>query len=411
MNILFLTTGRMDSFKTHSIYPDLLREFMKNGHTVYAVSTLERRYGQSTCCDTENGSFLLRVRIGNLTKCGLAEKGISTLRIRSQFQKAIDRYFPDVHFDLIVYSTPPITLSGVIQYYKKRDNARTYLMLKDIFPQNAVDIGILRKTGVKAPLYRYFRHQEKKMYAISDTIGCMSPANAEYVRRHNPDIPSERIKVCPNCIELENVSLSKEERRLIRRKYGLPEDKTVFLYGGNLGKPQGIPFMLDCFSRCESSDAFFFVVGDGTEFDRIKAYIDERKPKNLRLERRLPKEDFDRMTSACDVGMIFLDHRFTIPNFPSRLLTYLQARVPVIAFTDPNTDIGKVILEGNFGWWRTSDDAGSAAKLIDSVCTSVGLALLGENGYRYLCENYTVSVAYDAIISRCNCECTQAERK
>lgn len=411
MNILFLTTGRMDSFKTHSIYPDLLREFMKNGHTVYAVSTLERRYGQSTCCDTENGSFLLRVRIGNLTKCGLAEKGISTLRIRSQFRKAIDRYFPDVHFDLIVYSTPPITLSGVIQYYKKRDNARTYLMLKDIFPQNAVDIGILRKTGVKAPLYRFFRHQEKKMYAISDTIGCMSPANAEYVRRHNPDIPSERIKVCPNCIELENVSLSKEERRLIRRKYGLPEDKTVFLYGGNLGKPQGIPFMLDCFSRCESSDAFFFVVGDGTEFDRIKAYIDERKPKNLRLERRLPKEDFDRMTSACDVGMIFLDHRFTIPNFPSRLLTYLQARVPVIAFTDPNTDIGKVILEGNFGWWRTSDDAGSAAKLIDSVCTSVGLALLGENGYRYLCENYTVSVAYDAIISRCNCECTQAERK
>ena len=409
MNILFLTTGRMDSFKTHSIYPDLLREFMRNGHTVYAVSTLERRFGQPTCCDTENGSFLLRVRIGNLTKCGLAEKGISTLRIKSQFKKAIDRYFPDVRFDLIVYSTPPITLSGVIQYYKKRDNARTYLMLKDIFPQNAVDIGILSKTGAKAPLYRYFRRQEKKMYAISDTIGCMSPANAEYVKRHDPEIPPERISLCPNCIDLEDVSLSEEEKRSIRGKYGLPEDKTVFLYGGNLGKPQGIPFMLECFSRCENSDAFFFVVGDGTEFDRIKAYIDENKPKNLRLERRLPKEDFDRMTSACDVGMIFLDHRFTIPNFPSRLLTYLQARVPVIAFTDPNTDIGKVILEGDFGWWGTSDDADSAARLIERVCKDPELLSLGENGYRYLCKNYTVSVAYDAIMSRC--QPAQAERK
>ena len=52
------------------------------------------------------------------------------------------------------------------------------------------------------------------------------------------------------------------------------------------------------------------------------------------------------LANSCDVGLIFLDKRFTIPNFPSRLLSYMQASMPVLAATDVNTDIGKVIEEG-----------------------------------------------------------------
>jgi len=37
--------------------------------------------------------------------------------------------------------------------------------------------------------------------------------------------------------------------------------------------------------------------------------------------------------------MIFLDYRFQIPNFPSRLLSYMAAGMPVIVATDPNTDM------------------------------------------------------------------------
>ena len=83
-------------------------------------------------------------------------------------------------------------------------------------------------------------------------------------------------------------------------------------------------------------------------------YFRETNPKNMRLMKRLPKNDFDRMIAACDVGMIFLDHQFTIPNFPSRLLAYMQAGLPVLACTDTNSDIGKVITEGYFGWWCVS---------------------------------------------------------
>ena len=56
--------------------------------------------------------------------------------------------------------------------------------------------------------------------------------------------------------------------------------------------------------------------------------------------RSLPKADYETIVASCDVGMIFLDHRFTIPNFPSRMLSYMKAKIPILAVTDPNTDVG-----------------------------------------------------------------------
>ena len=65
--------------------------------------------------------------------------------------------------------------------------------------------------------------------------------------------------------------------------------------------------------------------GNGTEFEKLKTFFDEYRPRKYAFDENTPREDYDRMIAACDVGMIFLDHRFTIPNFPSRLLSYMQA--------------------------------------------------------------------------------------
>ena len=135
MKVLFLTIGRFEGIEAHSIYPDLLREFRNNGHEVYIVAAQEKRYGLPTACVEENGVTILRVCIGNITKCGMIEKGISTLQIEKQYKTAIKHFFKDTKFDLVMYSTPPITLCGVVEFIKKRDHAKSYLLLKDIFPR------------------------------------------------------------------------------------------------------------------------------------------------------------------------------------------------------------------------------------------------------------------------------------
>ena len=400
MNILFLTTGRMGHIEDHAIYPDLLRRFRDHGHQVYHVSTYERRVGRKTEYTEESGTHALRVRIGNLTKCSVIEKGISTILIESQYRAAIRKYLSGVKFDLVLYSTPPITLVGVIRYIKKRDGARSYLLLKDIFPQNAVDLNMMTKSGLKGLLYRYFRGREKQLYAVSDRIGCMSEANVRYVTEHNAEVLPERVEVCPNCIEVQDVSAVPQQRRSIREKYGIPQEKTVFVYGGNLGKPQGIPFIIECLRRMqEHPDAYFLIVGDGTEFGRLQAFAEKEKPSNMKLLRRLPKDDYDRMIAACDVGLIFLDHRFTIPNFPSRLLAYMQAGLPVLAATDPNTDVGRVIEAGGFGWWCESNDAEEFAKRAEQAL-GADLAEMGGRGMKYLREKYQAETGYRIIMER-----------
>lgn len=400
MNILFLSLGRFESINQYSLYTDLLRQFAEKDHKVYVISSREKRTKLPTELVEENNATILKVRVGNITKTNLIEKGISTITLEKKYIKSIVQYFNGVKFDLILYTTPPITFAKVVSFVKKRDGAKSYLLLKDIFPQNAVDLGILNEKGI---IYHFFKRKEQMLYGISDYIGCMSQANCEYIIKHNPQINPDIVEICPNSIEVRNFKLNVAEKKQLRLQYGIPLDKRVFVYGGNLGKPQGIPFLMKFLENIEKDGkSFFLIVGDGTEYKKLALFLEKTKLENVKLMRKLPKEEFDRMIAACDVGMIFLNYRFTIPNFPSRLLSYMQAGLPIFACIDMVTDVGKVIVEGEFGWSCESDSIDSALKCIEYICeiSNEELENKGAKAYQYLCEHYKVSVSYNTIVKK-----------
>ena len=401
MNILFATLCDINSIDDRNIYTDLLREFIRNNHKVYIASPLEKRHKRNTELIIEGNSALLKIKIGNIQKTNVFEKGIYTILLEHKFKSAIKKYFPNVKFDLLLYSTPPITLVNVIKYIKKRDAAKTYLLLKDIFPQNAVDSEMFSR---KSPIYNYFRAKEKSLYEISDHIGCMSQANVDYVVAHNSYIDVRKVEVCPNSIELFDIEKDFTNTEIIKNKYRIPFDKIIFLYGGNLGKPQGVDFIVECLKAVKSnSEAFFLIVGSGTEYAKLEKYKNENEQSNYLLLPYLPSDKYEILVNSCDVGLIFLDKRFTIPNFPSRLLAYMQAQIPVLAATDVNTDVGKVIVEGGFGWWCESSSAEEFAALVNIICKAKdNLSHMGKCAKKYLDDNYTVEKNYNTIIASVN---------
>jgi glycosyltransferase involved in cell wall biosynthesis len=111
----------------------------------------------------------------------------------------------------------------------------------------------------------------------------------------------------------------------------------------------------------------------------------------------LPKADYDMLVRSCDVGLIFLDHRFTIPNYPSRLLSYLEYKMPVLCATDVNTDIGKIAEENGYGYWCESVKPEDFTALVDKVLAADRKAM-GERGYEFLKQNYLVEHTYNAIM-------------
>lgn len=397
MNILFLSIGRLENFSENGIYTDLLNEFNKRGHNIFVVSPRERRTGLPTVKDEIDGVTFLKVKIGNIKKVNIIEKGISTLLIEKQYLRAIKKYYKDVKFDLIMYSTPPITFYEVVKYIKNRDNASSYLLLKDIFPQNAVDLNMFKKNSF---IFKYFKNKERELYQISDYIGTMSEANSKYILDHNPNIKENKVEVSPNTVSPKNIVINIRERNKIRDKYNIPKNKKVFIYGGNLGKPQGIDFFIECIQKNEKNhNSFFVIVGSGTEYYKLKTYFENNNITNSVLLNQLPKNEYELLANSSDVGMIFLDKRFTIPNFPSRLLSYMQAKMPVLSATDSNTDIGDIIEEGKFGYSCVSDNVEKFNELVNKLANDSDLEKMGQNAWDYLIENYTTEKSYEIIMS------------
>lgn len=382
MNILFISMSLELGCK--DLYCDLIDSLLKRNHKITVVRSLSN-ITNTTFQQQESGLSVLDVKTGDPFSQNLFKKGLNQIMIGTYLKRAIKEYLSKDKFDLILYATPPVTLAGVVKFCKEKYQAKTFLMLKDIFPQNAVDLGMMSKTGI---IYKYFRNQEKKYYKYSDYIGCMSQANLEYVLKHNPEVKKEKVHIFPNSIEIDFTG-----------KTLFNEDKTVFMFGGNLGKPQNISFLIDLSRMLKGySKAEFVIVGGGTEQGKIIEYVTNEKPVNLKFNRRLPQEEYEKLLQTADVGLISLDPRFTIPNVPSKMQSYMKLKKPIFAITDTATDIKGMILDNDCGWWCDARNLSDAEKIIKTICENKeNQKKKGLNGFEFLKREFDVELNADKI--------------
>ena len=398
--ILFITLLKIRSLDERGLYNDLLNQFVDNGHELFIVCPNERRNKEKSKLEVNCKTKILSVKTLNIQKTNLIEKGLATLTIEYLFLSAIKKYYKNIDFDLVVYSTPPVTFTKIIKHIKKKTGAYSYLLLKDIFPQNAIDMGFLKQNGL---LHKFFRLKEKKLYNLSDSIGCMSKANLDYIKKHNPLLNFNKLEINPNTITPKFINYSNSQKESIKLKYSVPLNKKIFIYGGNLGKPQGLDFLLETIQETKRSDVFFLIIGSGTEFKRLKQWFNYKTPKNALLMSLLPKNDYDLLLAACDVGLIFLNKNFTIPNYPSRLLSYLEMKMPVIAATDSSTDIGKDIENNKCGFSVISGNSKEMQNVINKIMSNiVDSNTLSENAWNFIQREFRVERSYELIMESLN---------
>lgn len=396
MNVLFLTMSEIYDLNDHDIYQDLMRTMQKHGHSVYVVTPAERKRNLPTEKYESAGCTVLRVKTGNQSDCSLIEKGITQLLIEHEYYKAISFFLQGESFQLILYATPPITLGGLIKKLKRKHRCRTYLMLKDIFPQNAVDLRMIRKNGL---IHAYFKHKEKLLYDVSDRIGCMSQANVDYLLEHNRSISSKKVEVCPNAfIPLPITASSHATVARLRKEKGIPTDSIVMVYGGNLGRPQGIPFLAECLQREKNNrKVFFLIIGSGSEYKKLDEYINSNKIQNVLLINKLPRNEYFDLIRMADIGMVFLDKRFTIPNYPSRILPYMENCMPIACVTDRSTDVGRIAVSNNYGWSCYSGDVDSFHDMMQEIeCSDI--KSMGKKARMYMEEKFSSEFCYSVIM-------------
>lgn len=396
MNVLFLMFVFPDMNKSFNMYTALAEEFQNHGHNVSVIAPAEK--GEKTSGKSEKGIDVLRVRTIPLKNVPAVIKGFSNLLLPWQYGKAITRYYRKAHYDLIVIPTPPITLAGLAWTLKKKHNAPVYLILRDIFPQNAVDLGFFRKGGL---IHRYFRNKEKRLYRLADRIGCMSPGNIQYIIKNNPELEATKLHELKNFqILYEKVGFFNHELRV---KYNL-ENRFVVVFGGNMGKPQQLENVIELARRCmKYEDVLFLLLGEGIMVERLRNTIAKKGVSNIQIINTIPKREYQDLLSVCDVGLISLNEQFTIPNIPSKTLDYFNVGLPVLASIDNATDYNMILEEARAGLWSYAGNHDELMRNFESLyCDPELRKRMAHNGREYFIRHLTPDKAYNAIINSLN---------
>lgn len=393
MKILFLLLSMPDLDYSSNLYSDLVEEFVKQGHEVFPVASWKKK--EKTRIHREKGIDVLRVKTLKLFNVGPIQKGIANMLLPYQYRKAIKKYYKGIEFDLVIMPTPPITLCEVANRIKRRNKARFYLILRDIFPQNAVDLEMMKKEGI---LYRYFRAQEKKLYRYADAIGCMSQGNIDYIHRHNPEVNQQKLHILMNFQKSSSPVVGLQTD--MKEKYGL-QGKLVVVFGGNMGIPQKLENVIALAKSCqeEYADVVFLLIGNGTQRREIEKMADRNGVKNIVFQDLISRDDYQQLVGQCDIGLISLNEKFTIPNIPSKTMAYYDVGIPVLASVDTNTDYGRMLEDSETGLYSLAGDIKAFKANFDKLYRDPELReRMGKNGKRFLEEKMSPELAYKTIM-------------
>ena len=176
MRILLISVYYLPSTKSCAkLMYDLAAEFLQLGHEVI-VLTPDSRLPSKLKVSDENGIKVVRIKAGKIDQAPKIIRGFNELMLSPILWHRGRKFFKANRCDLVVWYSPSIFFGSLVKKLKQLFGCRSYLVLRDIFPQWAVDAGILKKGWV----HGYFRKKEMEQYDSADIIGVQSPANLDY---------------------------------------------------------------------------------------------------------------------------------------------------------------------------------------------------------------------------------------
>lgn len=343
MKILFLFIAYPENESSSNLTKDLSDEFNKQGDDVYVATIREKKYKKKTKLSIENSVNVLRIKSGNMfNSVSKFEKLFTMMTMNKNILKQIKKHWGDVEFDLIVGTTPYMANAKLINGLKSYYKCPSFLILWDLFPQNAKDLGLIKSKL----LFNFFKRQEHKNLKSFDYIGCMSQGNMDYVKNNYNFIDEKQLSLFPLWSKIKEKPVASKEQ--MRKKYGFEINDFILVFGGNMGKPQYLQNVLKL--ACEVKDLVqikFLFVGQGTEVNNLKKLKNSMNLNNVIFKDFIPRDDYEKLVSSCDVGIVSLDPRFTVPNFPSKTVDYLKLGLPILAAVDKCalSDYGKLLEE------------------------------------------------------------------
>lgn len=358
---------------------DLSREFVRQGHelTVMLPSAAIKQPWQ---IEDMGGVQVLRLRAPKTKDIGYVRRTIGEFLMPFSMQRNLSRSpLAKEKWDGVVWYAPSIFHGPLVRALKNRCGCKGYLIIRDIFPEWAVDMGLM---GRGLP-YSFFDAIARYQYSVADVIGVQAPGNLAYFDAWGRE-SGRQVEVLQNWLATAPVSgcsISIAETPLAGRK--------VFVYAGNMGVAQGMGILLDLAERLSiRSDIGFLFVGRGSDAAKLAADATKRGLDNVHFRDEIHPDEIPGLYSQCHVGLVAIDPRHKSHNIPGKFLTYMQSGLPVLANLNAGNDLGEIIRQENVG--RLSEDGSLATlermamEMLDCLGTDGGMPARCRALYRRL---------------------------
>lgn len=393
MNILFTLLSYPKDIKSSGMYMDLALECVKNGHNVTVIAGTS----EATTFREEFGMNVLRVKSKPiLYVSNMIKKGIGMATLPYYFYRAYNKYLKNEKFDWIVMPTPPITLIDFVKKVKKRTGAKFYMILRDIHPQSSASLGEIKRKWMVDYLYR----RSDLGYRLADVVGCMSQANIDFIQKEHRIPSSTRCTVLYNWMKFQ--PYVEEDFSDLRQKYDL-QGKFLVLFGGNIGQGQRVENIADLAEHyLLNKNIVFVIIGKGIKKEYLQQMAKEQRLDNILFLNYMPREDYLRFVKSADLGLISINEINAAPTCPSKAVSYMSLKIPMLAMINSNNDYGQILEEkAQAGYWAVGSDKERVYTLFDKLYADAKLRKqMGENGYRFYCENLTTDKVYAEFIKQ-----------
>lgn len=356
------------------------------GHEVTILTTMPRyKLGEEDSLRSwdpltiENGIKVLRIKTWMLAHVGYIKRGLATFIAPLQLYFGLKKY-GDVKYDIVFIYSPPITF-GLIGSRLKKYGAKFILNVQDIFPQNAIDLGLLKNSF----LISLFKKIEKKCYVDADVVTAHSLGNKEFIDQILPN-NKDKLKILHNWID---INFSPPMHIDFRALYNL-KNKFICVFAGVMGPSQGLDKLLEAALLLRDiKDLVILLVGDGTQKEYLQNFIYENQLKNVMLKGFISQENYLDLLKSVDVGIVSLSENVKTPVVPGKMLGYMAASLPVAAFVNDGSDVHDFIVSSGAGLSCLSSNPIDIANILRYMYENQEQIIkMGVSGREYVVENF-----------------------
>jgi glycosyltransferase involved in cell wall biosynthesis len=394
-NVLLLSDDYLpDSTRNHSkMMHELAVEFISNGHRTYILTPGSETQTKRLEVDVLDDVVVLRFKAPDFRGRGKIWRGINEalLPVRALCALWSSKHYRKIKFDICVNYSPTIFFAPVANFFSKKGTF-VYLILRDFFPQWAVDEGILKERSL---LTKFFRFVEALNYKASSIIAVQSPANIKVFRKIYAG--NATVQVLMNWTGQE--PLSKTIPHSLRDSLEIGRDKVIFFYGGNIGHAQDMLNIVKLASKLQHDErVHFLLVGQGDEYRLVHESIISQNLQNVTLLPSVSQEVYREYVAQVDVGIFSLARSHSAHNFPGKLLGYMVEKLPILGSVNHGNDVKDIINNAGAGLISINGEEDILLRDAEIMIDSIEVRRqMGIKSNQLLTSMFSVRAAYDAI--------------